>query len=153
MDGMIVLLLIGWLIKAMSKKGKKAEKRKAAFTSARTAASRLGKSPSQPLPVFEPEQTAFAAEAFASSEGVGTFQEEWRGSMETSSDEGEDLCDPALEHDRPERTDPHSVYANEIGAQHRLDFSPEGLWQGVVMSEILTRPADRQRRKGASWKN
>ena len=147
MDGMIVLLLIGWLIKAMSKKGKKAEKRKAAFTSARTAASRLGKSPSQPLPVFEPEQTAFAAEAFASSEGVGTFQEEWRGSMETSSDEGEDLCDPTLGHERERAPmDPASVYAHPIGEEAALDFSAQGLVQGVIMSEILKRPSERRYR-------
>ena len=78
---------------------------------------------------------------------------EYTGSLGIDTDEGRDTCDPELEHDRSERIDPHSVYADEIGAEPLLDLSPKGLYQGMVMSEILTRPADRNKRKGASWRN
>ena len=85
---------------------------------------------------------------FASAEGQSHM-----GSLMAESTEGVDLCDPELEHDRVITPNPHSVYADEIGAEYKLDLSPNGLWQGVVMSEILTRPAERNRRKGASWRN
>lgn len=65
------------------------------------------------------------------------------GSLHVETTEGMDVCDASLEHDR-ETPDPQSVYANEIGREPLLDFSVKGLYQGVVMSEILKRPADRR---------
>lgn len=143
MDELIALFVLIGILKAISKG---ARKRKQKAAPPQTGDSHVQKR-------TEPEAPAPPVQAAGEGQSVYAPPPEYAGSMYMDSTEGEDLCDPALEHDRPERTDPHSVYANEIGVQHRLDFSPEGLWQGVVMSEILTRPADRQRRKGASWKN
>ena len=56
------------------------------------------------------------------------------------SGEGEDRCDPSLGHHRV--VEPESVYAQEITDEgKKLDLSAQGVWQGVVMSEVLARPA------------
>ena len=55
------------------------------------------------------------------------------------SGEGEDRCDPDLGHHRV--IEPENVYAHEIADDgKKLDLSAQGVWQGVVMSEILARP-------------
>ena len=143
MEELIPLFIMFAILKAISNG---AQKRKQKAAPPQTRDSHVQK-------WTEPEAPAPPVKEAGEGQSVYAPPPEYAGSMYMDSTEGEDLCDPALEHDRPERTDPRSVYANEIGAQRRLDFSPEGLWQGVVMSEILTRPADRQRGKGASWKN
>ena len=74
-------------------------------------------------------------EALPCFEGAGHT-----GSLHTESTEGLDLCDPSLEHDRDLPEDPQSVYAGEIGREPLLDLSARGIYQGVVMSEILKRP-------------
>jgi len=76
----------------------------------------------------------------------GNVQPEYMGSMLVDSDEGECLCGPDLSHNVQEQMATNSVYANEIGREPLLDFSPERLYQGIVMSEILARPTERQRR-------
>lgn len=144
----VVIAIINALNKAAKKRTKKTVSSSAFGQTAQTQPLQQTVSKSASAPMAEGEsRTAVDPDVHAAK------RPEYMGSMLVDSDEGEDACDPTLAHDRPERVDPHSVYAGEIGAEHRLDFSPEGLWQGVVMSEILTRPAERQRRKGASWRN
>ncbi len=77
----------------------------------------------------------------------GESYAETMGSMAFDSTEGECICDPELEHERVTEVDPQSVYANEIGAEPVLDFSAKGILQGVIMSEVLTRPAQRARKR------
>lgn len=141
MDGILVLVLIGWLIKfASSQKKKKAGKASAA---AKWPGSFPKESPfsaaKEDAPVYsEPVRNTVPAE------GMG-YTQEWAGSLEMDSTEGEDLCDPSLGHEK-KMTDPQSVYAGEIGREPLLDTSPRGLLQGVIMSEILTRPTQRKYR-------
>lgn len=145
MDGLIALFIVFGLIKALNKAARKqAAKNKQAKP--RVSPSAFGQ-PAKKQPAA-PAAAPAAVPVFAAAEGQSHM-----GSLMAESTEGMDLCDPTLEHDRETVVDPHSVYAGEIGAEHRIDLSPNGLWQGVVMSEILTRPAERNKRKGASWRN
>ena len=148
MDSLIALLLIGWIISAVSKKKKgKKTKKTAANTAvhndnadqrreARIARMRqeLEKRKTEMQKQAESQQLSFIPEG-ASAAGSG--------SMMFDSSEGECLCDPELEHERIAEEDPQSVYAQEIGSENRLDFSAQGLRQAIVMNEILTRPAQR----------
>lgn len=85
--------------------------------------------------------------AYVPSERVPMYaRPAYAGSLGGDSTEGEDICDPELGHDRerPRRPAPESVYANEIGKESMIDLRPQALLQGVVMSEILTRPSERK---------
>ena len=95
----------------------------------------------EPQPVME-QQTIGEGE----SEQPIMQEAPFRGSMDTVSTEGECLCDPVLEHEREAVTDSESVYAGEIGREPLFDLSAKGIVQGVVMSEILQRPAPFARR-------
>lgn len=68
----------------------------------------------------------------------------YQGSLGGGSTEGEDVCDPTLEHARPNRDELESVYAEEIGAEPLMDFSAKAILQGVVMSEVFARPGQRK---------
>ena len=141
MDGILVLIVIGWIIKAIVPKKKKTA-RKAAFQASKPRAQQPGH---KIHPAFESQPRPDAQ--FAPSEGEGSIQQMWSGSLEVDSSEGEDLCDPALGHEREVKPmDAQSVYANAISSEPLLDPTPRALLQGVIMSEILTRPADRRRR-------
>ena len=72
---------------------------------------------------------------------------EYVGSLGSGSTEGEDVCDPSLQHGESSLEDElNPIYATAISTQEpMLDLSKKGLLQGIVMSEILTRPAQRKR--------
>ena len=145
MDGIIVLVIIGWLISSMSSKKKKNAKSKAGHQ----AKQRPVNFASQPQADLSKAQGTFQSipqTSAAPAEGEGSFQQIWMGSMDAKSNEGEDLCDPELGHERETVLDLQSVYANEIGREKLIDTSARGILQGVIMSEILTRPSQRMRR-------
>ena len=142
MDGILVLVLIGWLIKSMS--SKKKGKSKAGHQAKRRPVSFA----SQPQADFSKKENLFQEipqTSASPAEGEGSFQKIWTGSMDAHSSEGEDLCDPDLGHEREIILDSQSVYASEIGREPLVDLSAKGLLQGVIMSEILTRPTQRKR--------
>lgn len=157
MDGLLILLLIGWLVSQMSKKNKQpksaqtlnaqkdlVEKQKAA-RQARVQAE-LDKRRAEAEKEQKNVQTVFVnareAELYASA-----MEPAFRGSMEVESTEGECLCDPELEHERENAVAEGSVYSGEIGKESMVDFSARGMMQGVVMSEILNRPVRRAARR------
>ena len=65
---------------------------------------------------------------------------EYMGSMAADTSEGEDACDVSLQHERFEVPDRNSVYSHEIGSESTLDLSYQGIYQGIVMAEVLKRP-------------
>jgi len=134
MDGILALVLIGWLIRFASSQKKRKQGK---GTAAKPRAVHFPKEPkfTDAKPVFP----AFFQQESAPAEGEG-YAPDWSGSLSADSAEGEDLCDPSLGHEREIAADPRSVYAGEIGRESLVDTSPRGLIQGVVMSEILTRP-------------
>ena len=145
MDGIIVLVIIGWLIASMSSKKKRKAKPRAGYQAKQRPVS-FAFQPQSDLPKEEgPFQQMPKANAVP-AEGEGSFQQIWTGSMNVQSSEGEDLCDPDLGHDRETILDAQSVYANEIGREPLVDTSARGILQGVIMSEILTRPVHGRRR-------
>jgi len=149
-EGLIAMLLIGWIISSISKKGKG---KKTVHTtvnrpqSNQTAVQRAEYA-SKLRAELEKRKQELAAQpavpAFAVlNEGESSGD---AGSMMFDSSEGECICDPELEHERQEAPAPESVYAGQIGNEPIVDFSAKGILQGVVMNEILTRPAQRFRR-------
>ena len=153
MEGLLFLLLMGWIVKTMNKaahrtqKGKTAARPsvKAVLNEAQKAKIQQARQTMQQMtmPLEEAEYQS-PAEGECAPEHMHSSEGEYRGSMEAVATEGMDFCDPSLEHVRTEEAEPESVYANEIGKQPVLDFSPRGIYQGVAMSEILARPARRR---------
>lgn len=153
MESLLFLLLLGWIFNKISKAPKKkkspavsqpvkvvmSEKQKEKIQQARQAMQQMS------MPV---EETSFSqpGEGECDPEHMHSAEGEYRGSMDAAATEGVDFCDPSLEHVRTKTADPESVYANEIGNGPALDLSPRGIYQGIVMSEILTRPAYRRYR-------
>ncbi len=166
MDGLlIILVLIGWLV-SQSKKGKKKKATKAFSQKKPDFLEQFMKAATDQDPLMkgilgsfanQNERKPAAVEPKHEPLGEGeshmvqtsffnTAETEYVGSLHEGSFEGEELCDPMLMHDRPMlEVEENSVYEGEIGG-HKLDLSPQGLYQGIVMSEILKRPADRMRR-------
>lgn len=155
---MILMALLWWVIAkaagAKKKKKKQAESDWRAQVAkmlaqeendAKKRAARVSRTQTeQPKPVILNAHHEPLAEG-ESHQTLTSFSEgaQYVGSLHTTSTEGFDTCDPTLLHDAPV-IEPESVYANQIGAEPVLDFSPRGLYQGVVMSEILTRPGLRR---------
>ena len=150
MDGLFTLLILYWIVKLVFGKKPKAKKaiRSAFSNTAQVHAERARQIHEELVKRKEEKAQQLAmedvhampageGEALPCFEGFGHT-----GSLHVETTEGMDLCDPSLEHDR-ETPDPQSVYANEIGREPMLDFSAKGVYQGVVMSEILKRPAER----------
>ena len=150
MEGLLLLLFLFVALSKGKKKPKKAaskpdpEARKKAQKAAAAHNEQLRRQlrMEELFPAYRPP---VAEEGDVSSEGMGQ-NEVYRGSLNAETTEGECVCDPSLEHDRETYSDPDSVYATEIGDVPKLDFSPQGIMQGVVMSEILARPSQRFRR-------
>ncbi len=78
------------------------------------------------------------------------YQGSYMGSMAFDSTEGIDLCAPEIGHGR--QLAPADMEM-DYGAEETqgtsglsLTFTPQGLMEGIVMSEILTRPQQRRRR-------
>ena len=153
MEGLLFLLLMGWIFKNIGKSASKKkkirtvisnhgkvvldEKQKAKIQQAHEAVQQMV------LPVAEMTRQQ-PGEGECDPEHMHSAEGEYRGSMEAPATEGIDFCDPSLEHVRMESVEPESVYAGEIGRQPALDLSPRGIYQGIVMSEILARPASRR---------
>lgn len=155
MEGLLFLVLIGWAFSKMNQKAKKQIKKQNVSSENDAAiAERRAKRIEQLRAEAEKRKAQLTPEIsprFAEGEGsVQPFtqtEEPFRGSMQVESTEGECICDPELEHEREAKLEPASVYAGEIGREPLVDFSPRGMMQGFVMSEILTRPSQRTRRR------
>lgn len=151
MDGLLFILLLFWLFKrAKKKKGKQRKKLEAQLRSAvekALQAMEKARTQAETQPVVE--QTQELAEGMSymqpAEEGQSSGREEYMGSLAVDTMEGKDTCDPTLGHERMERTEDQSVYAEEIGSEPVLDLSAEAFRQGFVMSEILKRPSGYRR--------
>lgn len=154
MDVLVVFGLIAWLVASMKKKNKApSRKRKNELTAQEVTQKAQQLCEEAQSRMAGKRQKAFMQEHEPLAEGeshavpnTASLRTEYMGSLHQTSTEGEDFCDPELEHSRPSPDAPDSVYAEEIGREPMLDFSAKGLYQGVVMSEILTRPSRRVRR-------
>lgn len=154
MEGFAVLMIILAIVNSISKskKSKGSKSGKAVFPNGASLAQREAKIQKEleaiKKKVMAQQAAAKAvaqAKASIPAEGEGFTQPAFSGSLNMDSTEGQDLCDPTLGHEREISVEPGSVYAGEIGREPALDFSAKGLLQGVIMSEILTRPAQRRR--------
>lgn len=69
-----------------------------------------------------------------------------QGSMDYVSTEGADLCDPSLAHSRAQRSldGTANIYDEQITSTPLIDLRAHAILQGVIMSEILQRPAQRK---------
>lgn len=161
MDGLLTLLILYLIFKTVKKKVQKPKPRRvvSAFPQKVEEDAAEAKACVEPSIDHQVEMDAFAqaaVETVSIGEGqshatldtdvYGKKQLEYMGSLQADTNEGECLCEPELSHRSPVRTEAGSVYENEIGREPLLDFSPEGLYQGIVMSEILARPSQCQRR-------
>ena len=155
MEGLLILALIGWAFSKMNQKAKKQMKKQAASSIiVGNAAERRAKRMEQLRAEAEKrraqipqEKPMCCAEGESVSQPSFLAEKPFRGSMQVESTEGECICDPELEHERETKPEPASVYAGEIGREPLVDFSARGLMRGIVMSEILARPAQRTRRR------
>ena len=155
MEGLLFVLLIAWLFSKGKKAGKKGRKRTAEVLrqmqqAVQTSPPKTSGQPREPeaVPAFQPLAEGQSHMAFTQDvHGCVSKHEEYMGSMHADTSEGEDACELILEHEREDRTEPESVYAGEIGKEPLLDLSAKGIYQGVVMSEILARPHRRAVRR------
>ena len=151
MEGLIAMLIVGWILSAISKKGKSAKtanKNGIQGSTAQTAAHRSEYAAKLRAELEKRKQESAAPlkrEVHGEGESFGAAASS-SGSLSYDSTEGECICDPELEHVREEATTPDTVYEGQIGAESAFDFSAKGILQGVVMNEILTRPVQRYRR-------
>ena len=157
MDGLILLLLIiGWIVSASQKKKKKKATpptpQKPAAVSPIVSRMEREQRIQQIRAEIEKRKARLEQEKefFQPPEQLSFFQQEGKsigegGSMTFDSTEGECLCEPELEHERPVSTVSQTVYEGEIGREPLVDFSAKGVLQGFVMNEILTRPVQRKR--------
>lgn len=149
MDGLLFILLLFWLFKRAKKKKGKPQKRKTLEAQLRSgiekALQAMEKARTQAETQPAAEQTQELTEGMSymqqAEEGQSSGREEYMGSLAVDTMEGKDTCDPALGHERMEKTEDQSVYAEEIGSEPVLDLSAEAFRQGFVMSEILKRPS------------
>lgn len=137
MDGLLLLLILFWIFKAIMKASK----------------NQSSKTKSKPAPkpkAYRPVQPAVQEPVYQTQEPFSQPGEQSQGSMAyvstegMASQEGEDECDPSLGHGQ--MPEPGSVYADEIGGDTIPAITPQSLLQGVVMSEILQRPVSMRRR-------
>lgn len=89
-----------------------------------------------------------------STEGISTYkpmaprlsadrQADSIGSLGVGSTEGIDVCDPSLEHG-VSAEDLSPVFSYAMPVEGALKFNRRALLQGVIMSEVLTRPSQRK---------
>ena len=155
-DGLLTLLILFWVFKAISKKKKGAKPvKKTRTVKPRATAEEIRERAQRAIRMHDElkrreaqkvEQIAMPdmhTHEHAEGESCPPVAS---GSLQMDSTEGECLCDPLLEHERMAENVPESVYAGEIGREPLLDLSAKGLYQGIVMSEVLKRPGERWRR-------
>lgn len=166
MDGLLFLLFLFWLFKKIAKKGKgkAANRRKEPGAARQTRTDQISERAArmreeiqrvrrekqlsmQDIPAKPIGEGESHMDYTRDAHGCVSEQKEYMGSLRADSSEGEDACDLSLGHERIPELIPESVYAGEIGAEPALDLTPRGIYQGVVMSEILIRPAQRMRRR------
>ena len=159
MDGLVILGIIFWVFKKISK-AKMAHNTKTAWPKNPAPTT---KSPGQEiwqqlagipglggvLPSVTPAPPPVAAWPVHADNAEGSHESapeamDYEGRQSLTTTEGEDICDPALGHDRS-RTAwiPTETTAAEA-AGFRLDFSRDALVQAFVMQEVLRRPQPRQ---------
>ena len=156
MDGLLVVVaLVLWFISQSSKRKKK--KKTNAYEEKNSAAQRRADKLTHIYNETEKRRTklvdhsALKKEQRDIGEGESRYEStqteltEVSGSLQAQSTEGECICDPVLEHVREETIESSSIYTEEIGRESLIDFSAKGVLQGVIMSEILKRPAQRAR--------
>ena len=154
MEGLLFLVLLYWLFKkatgAAKKQMKKQSspdertKRMAEEIKRARREKQLSMQQVSSQPVGEGESHM---EYTRDAHGCVSQEKEYMGSLLADTSEGEDACEQDLGHERETVIAPESVYANEIGSEPVLDLSARGIYQGVVRSEMLTRPAQRMRRR------
>lgn len=169
MDLIIGLLVLYWVFKAVVKKAQPeknhAQRHGDAFTDGERQPSKPAATPrpehrKAPMarPVFaegasmqyEPMQSHIQhrlTEQPDMSEYVGGMsvgKNDYTGSLGGGSTEGQDICDPSLGHDDGILVaDENDVYAPAAESSN-AQWSGKAILQGVVMSEILTRPSERK---------
>ena len=153
MEGLIAMLIVGWILSAISKKGKKkATPNKNAASSQSNAEAVIHRAEYAAKLRAELEKRKRELSAQPQNVSVMAEGESYShaaaetGSLSYDSSEGECICDPDLDHVREVETDTGTVYEGQIGNEPAIDFSAKGIMQGVVMSEILTRPTQRYRK-------
>lgn len=169
MEGIIILFILVWVFQMVKKA---ADKQKQGEASGAAAGSQ--KQPPKPAtagPVRRdapkgPIRQDRSREGGGSLEGTGTLgslhnglagykplthrmeetggRSEYIGSLGVASEEGVDVCDPSLEHGRLAGPVSGGVYEGELGGAPLVDFHARAMMQGIVMSEILTRPSQRK---------
>lgn len=158
MEGLLFLALMYWVFKKITGAAKKQTKKKRSseewtkqmVEQLRRAQKQVQneKQISMPEVLAQPVGEGESCMEYTyDAHGCVSQQQEYMGSLGMDSSEGEDACDLQLGHEREYQPEPESVYANPIGSEPVLDFSARGLYQGVVMSEILARPDRRMRRR------
>lgn len=157
MDGVFVLVLIGWIVSMIGKKNKRKAKKAAFSFPKESAAQRKAAAAEKGYAELgthnvQPQKNTRSYFETAIEEGESSAEPElsealFRGSMQVESTEGECTCEPELEHKREDLVTTPEVYAGEIGREPLVDFSSRGVLQGFVMSEILARPDRRVRRR------
>ncbi len=169
MEGIIILFILVWVFQMVKKA---ADKQKQGEASGAAAGSqRQPEKPAVARPVRReapqgPIRQGRSREGGGSLEGTGTLgslhdglagykplthrmeetggRSEYIGSLGVASEEGMDLCDPSLEHGRS--VGPASGGVHEGGPDDAplVDLHARAMMQGIVMSEILTRPSQRK---------
>lgn len=176
MEGLLVLLVVFWIVKAIAGKGGRAagdtrRKKAAPHKENPVVAAQRESRAARIQEELQRRQQERAAEAVraqpepkqitmeeAMGEGVSAYRPiqhrmiqasspmDYEGSLGGGSTEGLDTCDPALEHGNRRQMAAEGVYEGEIGGEPLIDLTPRAMIQGIVTSEILTRPAQRMRR-------
>lgn len=151
LEGILILLLVVWAVVQAGKKPKtksKPSKENAETHRTERLAQMRAELEKRKALLTKEEEEVQPSSVKEGETAAGYLRTEtaFRGSMTMESTEGECFCDPELEHARQMDSDPKSVYAGEIGKEPLVDLSQHGIVQGIVMSEILARPAQRARR-------
>ena len=171
MDGIILLLILYGIFRAFTNAAKKQQaasgaKHKGgragkAADAAKAQAGSAANSPARPQARPQPTRPApspasvFDTPREPLGEGMSSYRpmvstltempaSRMTGSLGASSMEGRDTCDPSLGHDRPRAEGAASVYAREVDGAPLIAASPNAVLRGIVMSEVLTRPAQRK---------
>lgn len=140
MDGLLFLLILFWIFKAVMKASKN-----------HSSKTKPASKPAEPK-VYRPAQPTVQEPVYQPQKPFSQPREQSQGSMAyvsaegTASEEGEDECDPSLGHGHFQTPEPDGVYGDEIGGETIPALTPQSLVQGVVMSEILRRPVSMRRR-------
>ncbi|HIU19471.1 MAG TPA: hypothetical protein IAC48_05370 [Candidatus Limiplasma stercoravium] len=156
MESIIIILLVLGLVQALSERGKKKKAAKPQTvrqtTAGKTPSARPASSGSLGADSMEGRDTCDPSLGHASPhkplQPTTPFAPPARpvisGSTASPSMEGRDTCDPSLGHAKVRPAATPTAYDAPEYAGPRLEMNAQTILQGVVMSEILTRPAQRK---------